>query len=240
MTDIESRLREAMRSVSVPAPAGLIDMVRARRRRHIRRAAAAWAAAAVVLAAGTPAIAHGVQQALPRRSAPERPAGRAVTPVSPIPSAAPGTLVLGCHEANPGQVAWRASTPGRLGNSPVWYLSGGHSAGKVELYSGLFVIAGMRPGSTVLMRVASDSRGTLLFEPSSRPLAAIIRYAGEDSGVMLTACSAEAGSFTEPGNVTVYRGAFQAGAGRCVPVDIWWTGHPTPVRGHLGACGGSG
>jgi hypothetical protein len=240
MTDIETRLRAAMRSAGEQPPAGLMGAVRARHRRHVRRMTATWAAAAIIaVGAGGPLIARAVQAVSPGRPAPQRPASPASAPVSMSPAAAPGTALAGCDRANTGQIAWQPSTPGRLGASPLWYLSGGHDTAKVELYVGLMVIAGLRPGSIVVINVAPAGQGQLrfLFGPGD---SLAHDSPSSETGVTFVACPPDAGFFTEPANVTVYRGGFLVEAGRCVPADIWWTGHPTPVRVGLGACGGSG
>jgi hypothetical protein len=251
MDDIETRLRDALQSAIRLPPPGLIDRVRRRHRRHLKRVAAGWVASAAAVAIVVPPAVHALVVA--SNGPGSRPGGVATNGPgspsrSPQPKAAAGTVLSGCDSANPGAIgtSWRSGAV-RLGASPLWIIDGGHGVGRtssssghqrLELGVGVMVVTGLAPGSTVVVRVTPAGRPYLRFlygpADSLNPGTRYTMASGE-SGVTFVSCPA--GGFAPSSNGTTnYYGGFLTPGIRCVPVDIWWTGHQTPVRVNFGTC----
>ena len=165
MTDLERRLREALRAAAEPAPPGLLDAVVRRHRRHrIRLGASAVAVlAAAVLA--VPSVAGALRGE--GTAGGGTPAVRSGGGHSPgprhRPAAAPGTVLSGCAGANAGALGrhWQAQPSVKAG--PLWFLDDGHSSGPIRLYVAIAALDGLRPGSVVVARVPPAWRPYLRF-----------------------------------------------------------------------------
>ncbi len=255
MSDVESRLRAAMHAAVELAPATLMDGVRRRHRRHVGRVVAAWVAAITLVAVASPPIAH----ALRAGPAPVRPSVTGSGPTSgpdpgkttrtgntAFPAAAPGTVLSPCAAANPGDVgsSWRTG----LRAGPLYFLPGGAArsarglGGKIArpgLYVVVVVLAGLKPGSTVVVKAAVAGRAFIrfLFGPgdSLNPGTTYTMRSGE-AGVTFVACPPGTG-YAAAQAVTDYYGGFLISGDRCVPVNVLAPGRKAPFRVSLGACG---
>lgn len=236
MNDLEQRLRAALASVSERPPAGLLDAIARRHRRHQIRVGAGALAAAAALALVVPPAAG----ALTAAGGPAASVKPAASPARHV-RAAPGTVLSGCQYANPGQISsnWRAGSVAHAG--PVWFLGGGHSSGKLQLYVAIVVLDRMRPGSVAVVRAAPAARGSLrfLYGPVSfsRPGTDYTMRQGRP-GVTFVACRPDQELVPDHG-VTSYYGGYLIRGDRCVPVRIWLPGRASPALVHLGACGAS-
>jgi hypothetical protein len=256
MNEFESRLRAAMQAVAEVPPPGLIDQVHRRHRRHVRRVAAGWTACVAAVAIASPVVAHALSadtgpghrpgtgpavtgSPVPSVSGTTSPAG------TPSPSAARGTVLSGCATANPGAVGntWRSGLKvGPLyflpGNAAVSPRAGGSVGSKPHLYVVVLVIAGLKPGSTVVVRAAPAGRGDIrfLFGPAdSMNAGTAYTMSSGETGVTFVACPAGTG-FAASQTVTDYYGGFLVRGYRCVPVEVWADGRGQPFRVGLGAC----
>jgi hypothetical protein len=270
VTDIESRLRAAMRSVADQPPAGLLDGVRRRHRRHLERVTVGCAAAVLAVAVGAQPVAHALRgpgehgggspsagqlngYSIVVGLGRPTPALRIITgPMAaapPAPGANAGGHVVraSCADANPGSVgaSW-ARHATRLAGQTLWLISygigrdsGGRASGP-NLYPAVLVIAGVRPGATVTVKVAAGAQGQLRFlygpDESAGPASRLTMHSGTD-GVALVACRSGAGPAPEPRDVTVYNGAYLVRGDICVPVHVWLPGRKRPVTTTLGRCG---
>jgi hypothetical protein len=142
----------------------------------------------------------------------------------------------GCGSVNVGGLGSNWRTGGREAG-PLWFLSGGHSSGKLQLYVVITVITAVRPGSVVVVRVAPAGRPYLrfLFGPQDS-LVAGTRYTmgSGEAGVTFAVCPPGAGLYTD------YYGGILVRGQHCVPVDVWPPGAAHPIRVGLGACAGWG
>ena len=242
MSDFERRLRAALHGAAEPAPPGLLAAVMRRHRRHKLR-----------VFAGALAVAAAVALAVPPVSAALRGTGRASAGGGPVPAsspshasrplAAPGTVLSGCGGANIGAIGarWRAGATHTAG--PLWFINAGHSSGRIRLYVAIAVLDGLKPGSTVALRVAPGSQRDLRFlygpadnmTPRTQRLA---RLAGHgELGVTFVTCSP--GQQIVPSRqFTDYYGGYLVRGARCVPVRVWLPGRAHPVTIRLGACAG--
>ena len=155
MTDLERRLRAALRAAAEPAPPGLLGAVLRRHRRHQIRVGASVLAVAVAAALAVPPVTSalrgtgGVPAGVGQASPTPAPSSRARHPL-----AAPGTVLSGCNGADQGSVGrLKRPRPARL---PLRFLPGGHSSGRIRLYVAIAVLRNIRPGSVVVVRVPQD------------------------------------------------------------------------------------
>jgi hypothetical protein len=230
MDDLERDLRAAMHAAAEPPPAGLLAAVRRRHRRHRRRVGAGCVLAVAALALAAPPVTHALRGAAPGRP----PVAPAIA--APTPTAAPGTVLSGCGSAIIGQLGSHWRTGGREAG-PLWFLSGGHSRGRLQVYVLITVITGVRPGAAVVVRVAPEGRPYLrfLFGPQDSLQAGTPYTMGSgEAGVTFTACAAGSGLYTD------YYGGMLVAGQRCVPVDVWPPGTARPITVRLGACAGWG
>lgn len=173
MNEIEGRVRAAMLGATEQAPAGLLERVYRRHRRHRRRAIAGYAAAAVAVVLAVPPIGHE----LAGRAMPHEPGVGGSVGVAPVKTAAPGTLLLTCNDANWGQLqsGWRA---GSFHAGPLWFAGGRQKGGYVHdssfrlrdhqgnSYSGFrgdFMIVEVADGSTVTVKPVPAARSYFWF-----------------------------------------------------------------------------
>jgi hypothetical protein len=250
MTDLERRLRAALRAASEPAPQGLYAAVMRRHRRHQYRVGASVLAAAIAVALAVPPVTSAL------RGSSQPPAGTGRSP-APSPShvgrpvAAPGTVLAGCP-ANIGAIGadWRAGAAHAAG--PLWFIVGGHSPGStsagsssapIRLYVAIAVLDRLKPGSVVVVKVAPGSRSDLrfLYGPSDSMTPRtqhLTRLAGHgELGVTFVACST--GRQVVPSrHFTDYYGGYLVRGKRCVPVRVSAPDLKHPVTIRLGACAG--
>jgi len=243
MTDLERRLRAALRAASEPAPQGLFAAVMRRHRRHKVRVGASVVAAAIAVALAVAPVTSAL------RGTSRSPTG---TGRSPAPSeshvsspvAAPGTVVAGCP-ANIGAIGahWRAGAVHAAG--PLWFIDGGHSSGStsapIRLYVAIAVLDGLKPGSVVVVKVAPGWRHDLrfLYGPSDMMTPRtqhLTKLAGQgERGVTFVACS-PAQQIRPSRHFSDYYGGYLVRGKRCVPVRVSAPGLKHPVTIRLGAC----
>jgi hypothetical protein len=231
MTDLERRLRAALREASEPAPAGLFAAVMRRHRRHQIRVGASVLAVVVAAALAVPPV-----SAVLRGTGQPRPDVHQTSPTpthAKRPTAAAGTVLSGCEDGPVGGVIgrhWRAGAVHEAG--PLWLMDGGHSSGRLRLYVAIMVLEGLRPDSAVVLKVALAGRHDLRFlygpRDSLNPGTTYTIRSGE-SGVTFIACTPDPG-------VTDYYGAYLVRGARCVPVRVWAPDLKHPVTIRLGAC----
>jgi hypothetical protein len=257
MSEIEDRLRAAMQAAFELPPPGLIERVRSRHRRHVRRVAAGWVASVAVVAIAIPPVAHTLHahmgQVSPASSGSVRtpsPSWSAVsTPPPDLPSVSPaaGTVLSSCELANAGAVGpesdWK---PGSIEAGPLYFEPGGMArmsrggdvGDRPELYVAIVVLAGLRPGSTVVLEATHAGRPFIRFlygpNDSFTPGMKVTMRSGE-AGVTFEACPR--GTGFAPGQVvTDYYGGFVISGNRCVPVEVRAPGRSAPYVTDLGAC----
>jgi hypothetical protein len=238
MTDLERRLRAALREASEPAPAGLFAAVMRRHRRHQIRVGASVLAVAVAAAlavapvnaalrtghkAGGARTSHG--------SAPPSERGRRA-------AAATGTVLSGCRGSNSGAIGrnWRSEASHVAG--PLWFIDGGHSSGRIRLYVAIAVLHGVRPGSVVVIKPAPEARPYLRFLYGPKDyLTPGTRYTmrSGERGVTFESCRPDQQIVPFPG-VTDYYGGYLIRGKRCVPARVWAPDLKHPVTIRLGAC----
>lgn len=244
MSDLERRLRDALHGAAEQPPSGLMEAVRRRHRRFQIRAGASVAAVIAALAIASPAVAGALSHHDAGESGPVPAAGRTSHPTvysshHPHPSAAPGTVLVGCGDLpNSGNIGSKA-VPGRPDRGlPLRFLPGGHSSGRLRLYVAIAVLKGLHPGTQVVVRVPSAYRGDLrfLYANSLLPGTKYTMRSGA-AGVTFVACSTSQETVPMPG-VTDYYGAYLVRGARCVPVHVWVAGRLAPAVIRLGACQG--
>jgi hypothetical protein len=122
----------------------------------------------------------------------------------------------------------------------MWFLDGGHSSGPIRLYVAIVVVAGLKPGSVVVVRVAPGSCGDLrfLYGPmdSLNPGTRYTMRSGE-AGVTFVACSPDQ-QIVRSSRYTDYYGGYLVRGARCVPVLVFVPGRARPFHIGLGACPG--
>jgi hypothetical protein len=243
MSDMEDRLRAALRGFTAAPPAGLLDAVRRRRQRRTIRTSAGLLAVAVAAALAVPPLTSAL------RAAPGGISGGGAPPsASPVAGirAAPGTVLSDCARGpvNLGALGTRWRDGASVHAGPVWFLSGGVGrAGpgrhRLSLYVTIVVLSRLRAHSLVVLRVARADRGSLrfLYGPADS-MNAGTRYTmrSGEAGLTLEACPAY-GPMPTAG-ITDYYGGFLVRANRCVSVRVWVPGRATPYRVHLGGCVG--
>jgi hypothetical protein len=237
MSEIERRLRAAMHAAvdDIPAPAGLLERVRARRRRRRARAAAAVAALAVL---AVPAAALGLRGgAVPGAAPGLAPAGSG-RPGAARPGAvraAPGTVLDGCSRQIGEDLGpdWRKQSV-RAG--PLWFIdlrqqratSHGRSPAAV---GGLAVAVQNDARAWVTAAGTSRSYFRFLFGPGDFRLGVDGDYtvADGEAGVTFVGCAAgQAPSFQS--EYTLYGGYYLvAGTPRRVALDVWTPGSRRPT-----------
>jgi hypothetical protein len=245
MTDLERRLRAALRAATEPAPHGLFAAVMRRHRRHKVRVGASVLAAAIAVALAVPPVTSAL------RGSSQTPAGTGQSP-APSPShvgrpvAAPGTVLAGCP-ANIGAIGadWRAGAVHAAG--PLWFIDGGHPPGSstapIRLYVAIAVLNRLKPGSVVVVKVAPGSRDDLrfLYGPSDSMTPRtqhLTRLPGHgELGVTFVACS-PARQIVPSRHFTDYYGGYLVRGKRCVPVRVSAPGLKHPVTIRLGDCPG--
>ncbi|HYS32370.1 MAG TPA: hypothetical protein VEM58_08925 [Streptosporangiaceae bacterium] len=248
MTDMERRLRAALRAATEPAPPGLLDAVLRRHRRHRMRVGASLVAVLAVAVLAVSSLTGGLHGGLhdgtrggvgsPVLSSPSRPARQ--------PVAAPGTVLSGCGGgANAGALGrhWKSFPLTRVG--PLLFLNGGRRDGAVRrntisLYVAIAVLDKVTPGSVVVVRVAPGWRRDLRFlygpRDSLNPGTRYTMRSGE-SGVTFVACRPDQ-EFFPSHKITDYYGGFLVRGPRCVPVHVRVPGRARRLTVHLGACPG--
>ena len=118
MSDLlERRLRDAMIWAAEPPPPGLIEGVRRRRQRHLRRATVSCVAVAAAIALAIVPVAHALRAGLPERPGHVRQARARALALGAGPTAAPGTVLAGCDNANVGQAASGSLPPNWRGRA---------------------------------------------------------------------------------------------------------------------------
>jgi hypothetical protein len=175
MTDLESRLRDAMAAAAGPPPGGLMNGIQRRHRRYLLRLRAACAVtAAVVLAGGSLAARSALSG--PAGSGPaaggNQPAAPVVIPsASPTsgPAAAPGTVLRDCQNSTGGSVSanWKSQS---VHAGPVWFIFGrladSHPVSK-HLPGGKLTASAMAiavsNGATAVVTVAPRAAGDFRF-----------------------------------------------------------------------------
>jgi hypothetical protein len=244
MTDLERRLCAALHAAAEPAPPGLMEAIMRRHRRHRIRLRASVLAVAAAATLAVPPVTSALHGVAGRGAGPGPFTGSHSSPVPgqqpSRPSAAPGTVLSGCNNANLGAIGlhWRAGAVHEAG--PLWLIGGGHSSGRsaparIRLYVAIVVLDRLTPGSVVVVRVAPTDRHNLRFlygpSDSMTPQTPHLKHPMRrgETGVTFVACSRP--------NTNYYGGYFVRGA-RCVPVLVWVPGRARPIHIGLGACPG--
>ena len=238
MTDLERRLRAALRGASEPAPAGLFAAVMRRHRRHQIRVGASVLAvvvgAALAVAPVNAALRTGHKADGARTShgsAPPSERGRRA-------AAATGTVLSGCKGSNSGAIGrnWRSEAWHVAG--PLWFIEGGHSSERIRLYVAIAVLHAMGPGSVVVIKPAPQAGLYLRFLYGPKDyLTPGTRYTmrSGERGVTFESCRPDQQIVPFPG-VTDYYGGYLIRGKRCVPVRVWAPDLKQPVTIRLGAC----
>lgn len=253
MTDFDDQMRAAMASADGPPPTGLMDGIRRRHRRHVRRAGVACLAVLAAIVIGIPPVTHALQLGSGQSRGGPASAGQSAGSGSPgsaqasgaAPAAAPGTVLDGCNRANVGQVAssnlprnWRGA--GKVAG-PLRFLEtggSGNAGGTLVLYVTAVVFTGVKPGFTVVVRVAPAGRKYLrfLYGPAdSLNAGTTYTMTSGESGVTFVMCPL-GGNPASAEPVTDYYGGWLVDGARCVPVDVSPPGRANPIRINLGVC----
>lgn len=158
----------------------------------------------------------------------------------PSPTAAPGTVLLTCDSANPGQLGpnWRA---GSLRAGPLWFVGdrqlgfahdGGwpgadravHRPGKSHF---VVMIVEVTSGSTVVMKPAAAARSYFRFVDGFGSGTGYQLPAG-DTGFTFAACPR--GTPGPNGQVTDFYLGYSIETGRAAPVEILPSAMSRPIR----------
>jgi hypothetical protein len=167
----------------------------------------------------------------------------------PSPTAAPGTVLLTCDSANPGQLGpdWRAAS---LRAGPLWLVAGRqlgyvhygswpgasravHRDGKLHF---VVMIVAVMTGSTVVMKPAAVARSYFRFVDGFGPGAGYQLPAG-DTGFTFAACPR--GTSGPNGQVTEFYLGYSIETGRAAPVEVQPSAIPHPI-GMIFTCPASG
>ncbi len=215
-----------------------MDDISAGRTNFLRRPAVRWvtgAVAAGVVAAAAIVIATSGGGA----SRPPRPSTAAAA-AAPSPTAAPGTLLLGCGSANWGKLAsgWQAQS---LRAGPLWFV-GARRTGYVH-YPGTggdrltiarhhaptvgVMILEVADGSTVIIRPAAGSRRYFRFLDGFDGTAGN-RLPDGDTGFTFSPC--RTAGHGDNGPVTDYYLGFSLKTGHTAPVDVMTSPSARPIR----------
>lgn len=172
---------------------------------------------------------------------PVSPTGRPTALASaPAPSAAPGTVLLTCDSATPGQLGpnWRA---GSLRAGPVWFVDGRqlgyvhdagwqaangaeHRRGRLRF---VVMIVEVTTGSTVVMKPAAASQRYLHFVAGFSP-GSYDRLPAGDTGFTLASCPRGTPGFN--GAVTDFYLGYSIETGRAAQVEVQPSATPHPIQ----------
>lgn len=157
----------------------------------------------------------------------------------PSPTAAPGTVLLACDSANPGQLGpnWRA---GSLRAGPLWFVDGRQlgyvhyggwpDADRAVQRRGTFhfvvMIVEVMTGSTVVMKPAAAARSYFRFVDGFGPGAGHQLPAG-DTGFTFAACPRETPG--PNGQVTDFYLGYSIETGRAARVEVQPSARPHPI-----------
>jgi hypothetical protein len=221
-----------------------LDVISQGPKREPRLPARRWLAvpAAIGLIAGVIALAltGGGKHAGSRSAPPATPATTAPAPLAaplPHPAAAPGTVLLGCDSATPGQLApdWRTAS---LRAGPVWFVDGRQIGYVHENAWHSATAAGHGTLQFVVMIVEVTTGATAVIKPeaaATRHFHFVAGYspAGSqlpagDTGFTLAGCPP--GSLGPNGAVTDFYLGFATEPGWAAPVDVSSPGMPRPIR----------
>jgi hypothetical protein len=243
MSDLERRLRDAMKGAAEQPPSGLMEAVRRRHRRYQIRTGAGAAAVIAAVAIAAPPVAGALRSGDSGGHGHGPVAGHTSHTIAPSPrphaSAAPGTALVGCGSGpNAGQLSRLAHYRASGQPLPLRFLDGGHSSGRIRLYVAIAVLKGLRPGMAVVVTVPRADRGDLrfLYADSLTPGTRYTMHSGE-AGVTFVACSPSQETFPSPG-MTDYYGAYIVRGTRCVPVNVRIPAWRKAGVIRLGACQG--
>src|SRR6266567_1163947 len=204
-------------------------------KRDFRLPSRRWLVLAVLAAIATVIITSGGGA----RRAPRSPGPSvAATSPSPSPTAAPGTLLLTCDDANSGQLEsnWRA---GSFKAGPLWFVSGRRDG---YVHDGSVRLPAQRPydgikGSVMIMEVANGSTVTMKPTPAARSYFRFIYgfngpspnyLPAGDTGFTFRACPR--GGAGPNGQLTDFYLGFVFKASRPAMVDIWTRASARPMR----------
>lgn len=168
------------------------------------------------------------------------PTGRSTARAAPSPSAVPGTVLLTCDSANPGQLEpnWRATS---LRAGPVWFVDGRqlgyvHDDGwqaatpAVPVHGGfqfVVMIVEVTTGSTAVIQPAAAARSYFYFVDGFSSGGFDLLPAG-DTGFTIAACPR--GTPGINGAVTDFYLGFSIKPGRAAPVDVRSPAMPQSIR----------
>jgi hypothetical protein len=168
------------------------------------------------------------------------PSGRSTALAAPSPSAVPGTVLLTCDSATPGQLEpnWRAMSV-RAG--AVWFVDGRqlgyvHDDGwqaatpAVPVHGGfqlVVMIVEVTTGSTAVIQPAAAARSYFYFMDGFSSGGFDLLPAG-DTGFTIAACPR--GTPGANGAVTDFYLGFSIKPGRAAPVDVRSPAMPHPIR----------
>jgi hypothetical protein len=250
VSEIEQRLRAAMRTsvADEQPPAGLLEMVRLRRRRH--RARAAWTAAGLAALTAAAVAALGLQagalRAAPAPGGGAAASGRpaAPSPAAPTPMPPPGyNVVDDCAMAIGHAVPadWQRQS---VQAGPLWFVGLRHLStsavkGSTARIGGLVVV--IRNGATAWVTVVGQEYNyfSFLFGPGDFARGLDGQYSASDgeSGVTFAGCPTSGASTYLPG-FTQYGGYFLITVPRaCVTLEVWPVTGGTPALVTFGVNG---
>lgn len=198
---------------------------------------AALAAAALIAVVIALTVTGGGHRVVPP---PGGPTVAAAAAPAPSPSAVPGTVLLACDSATPGQLEpnWRA---GSLRAGPVWFVGGrqfgyvhedgwqaSSSAMPVPGRSQLTVmIAEVAAGTTVVLKPEAAARRYFHFVDGFTP-GGYDQLPARDTGLTLAACPRDTEGLN--GAVTDFYLGFLIEPGRAARVDVQSPAMPHPMR----------
>lgn len=227
-----------------------MDVISQGPKRGSRLPAGRWLAvpAAIGLIAGVIALAltgggkhAGLRSARPTTPAATAPTAAPATLAAPLPhpTAAPGTVLLGCDSATPGQLApdWRTAS---LRAGPVWFVDGRqigyvhgnawHSATAAAAGHGtlqfVVMILEVTTGTTAVIKPEASATRYFHFVTGYSP--AGNQLPAGDTGFTLAACPP--GTRGLNGAVTDFYLGFATEPGWAAPVDVSSPGMPSPIR----------
>ena len=169
-----------------------------------------------------------------------RPSVLAVPVPAPSPSAVPGTILLTCDAANPGQLDpnWRATS---LRAGPVWFVDGrqlgyvhedGWQAAAPAVpaharFQFVVMIVEVTTGSTAIIKPEAAA-GRYFHFVDGYSDAGYDQLPADDTGFTLAACPP--GTPGLNGAVTDFYLGFSIQPGRAAPVDVRSPAMPQPIR----------
>lgn len=170
------------------------------------------------------------------------PTGRpsALAAPAPAPSAVPGTILLTCDAASPGQLDpnWRAAS---LRTGPVWFVDGRElgyvhedswqaTAPAVPVHGRfqfVVMIVEVTTGSTAIIKPEAAA-GRYFHFVDGYTEAAYDQLPAGDTGFTLAACPPRTPGLN--GAVTDFYLGFSIQPGQAAPVDVWSPAMPQPIR----------